>query len=84
MWRVETSENRSAFVFQFIFNAILKIHDRMAMLRREILTLSMLADRFIFPRKISVASLSSQTLDMASNWHENKIKKIITMMTHVL
>ena len=50
-----------------LLTVILKIHDRMAMLRREILTLSILAERFIFARKISVANLSSQTRDMASS-----------------
>ena len=37
------------------------------MLLREMLTLSILAERFILARKISAANLSSQTRDMASN-----------------
>lgn len=48
------------------------IYDRMAMLRREMLTLSMLAERFKFARKISDANLSSQTRDMASSCNLKK------------
>lgn len=50
------------------------IYDRMAMLRREMLTLSMLAERFKFARKISDANLSSQTRDMASSCNLKKKK----------
>lgn len=43
------------------------VYDRMAMLLREMLTLSMLADRFKLARNMSAANLSSQTRDMASS-----------------
>ena len=43
------------------------LYDRIAMLLREMLTLSILAERFILARKTSAANLSSQTRDMASN-----------------
>ena len=48
------------------------IYDRMAMLLREMLTLSMLAERFKLARKISAANLSSQTRDMASSYNFQK------------
>lgn len=40
----------------------------MAILLRDTLTLSMLAERFMFARRISAANLSSQTRDMASSY----------------
>lgn len=53
------------------------VYDRMAMLLREMLTLSMLADRFKLARNISAANRSSQTRDMASSFIYKK-KSIAT------
>ena len=60
-------ECRKEDALQQMTTKVVFIYDRMAMLLREMLTLSMLAERFKLARKISAANLSSQTRDMASS-----------------
>ena len=60
-------ECRKEDALQQTTTKVVFIYDRMAMLLREMLTLSMLAERFKLARKISAANLSSQTRDMASS-----------------